>query len=232
MAFTCYEATTLNNQGASFLMNNNYEEAILLFQSSASMTKALMEQPQHQDSNCSMNDNNAMRMKFIDLDFSDPSSTEDSFICKSAIIISYDNQVEEHSIPDASNASHHLLPMIAISAIYNLAIAHHLYGIRHLSTDFFLQALHYYEISYNMQLQQPTCSNPTHVLSVLNNVAMIHRSMNDPQQAKTFLERLYHIMSLLDQRGEKHSERRWEGFWSNILCLVVDPSSLAAAAAA
>jgi hypothetical protein len=174
-------------------------------------------------------------MELIDLDCSsqliESSDTsvhmEDSFVCKSAIIISI---IVSQDDGDSKESSVHRLQIIAISAIYNAAIAHHLYGLWNRCPRYLQKALQYYEIFYKIQVQEPLCSDPTHVLSVLNNVAMIFRSMGEGQRSSMFLRRLYSSMSNLDETGQKQYQRHWTGFWRNILGLVLDLPSTAAAA--
>jgi tetratricopeptide (TPR) repeat protein len=231
---TYYQAAALNNSGAYHLLNKNYTEAISLFRSSVSKTKELVHRQSGQTQSSQRvlpPKKEGLRMEFIDLDCSsqliESSDTsvhmEDSFVCKSAIIISQDDG-------DSKEASVHLLHMIGISAIYNLAIAHHLYGLRNRSPRYLQKALQYYAISYKIHVDGPLCSNPTHVLCVLNNMAMIHRSMGEGQRSSIFLRRLYSTMSNLDETGQKQDQRHWTGFWRNILGLVMDYLSTAAAA--
>jgi hypothetical protein len=231
---TYYQAAALNNRGAYHLLSNNYTEAISLFRCSVSKTKELLHRPSGQTQSSQRvlpPQKECLRMEFIELDCSsqliessDASvHMEDSFVCKNAIIISPDDG-------DSKESSVHGLQMIAISAIYNLAIAHHLYGLRNRSPRCLQKALEYYEISFKIHVQGSMCSNPTHVLSVLNNVAMIHRSMGEGQRSSMFLRRLYSAMSFLDETGQKQDQRHWLGFWRNILGLVLDSPSTAAAA--
>lgn len=225
LATTSFEAASLNNSGAYMLLNNQYAEAISMFRSSVLLTKQQLLFLEAEQVPLTPG-KGGLHMNFIDLDCSSSQShndspsgsldTEDAFVCKSVIIITQD---------DSKDLS--LLPLVAASAVYNLAIAHHLYGQRNQSTRYLQKALQYYELSYKMQ---HTETNPLHTLAVLNNVAMIHRSLENQLKAKKFLQQLYAVMSLLELSGQKQNKRRWTGFWSNVLCLVLDPPASAAAA--
>lgn len=169
-----------------------------------------------------------IQMNFVDLHFSGEvlkgsGFSVGSFVCKSAITISQNSRSK-----DAPPA--HFVAVVAASAIYNLAIANHLYALQNQSSRHLKQALLYYEISYKIQRQEPLCYNPTHVLCILNNVAMIHRRMGNERESAMYLRRLYTTMSILDLTGEREAQTHWSGLWSNVFCLVSDLPSTAAAA--
>eukprot|EP00980_Cylindrotheca_fusiformis_P021320 scaffold8211_cov117-Cylindrotheca_fusiformis.AAC.16 len=228
---TIYEAASLNNSGAYHLLNNSHHEAISSFGCMVTKTKELLRQQSQSDERIdrSRGSEKAVRMDFLDLEsssnrhcFKDSIISDDSYVCKSAIILSHDTTKEIQS---------HLLPMISSCAIYNLAIAYHLYGIRKNAPRYLRKALQYYEISYKIQKHKSSmCYNPSLVLCILNNVAMIHRCLNDQTRSKKFLMQMYSVMTRLDAKGRKECQRHWAGLWSNVLCLVLGPPSSAAAA--
>lgn len=231
---TSYQAATLNNSGVYHLLINNYEEATSLFQSSLLKTKELLHRepqpPTQSDQSVLLPKKQSLSMIFVEVDCPSQQMKEaiasvpaekEAFVCKSAIIISHDGSADE---------SGHSLSTIAISATYNLAIAHHVHGIRNRSLEHLRLALRCYAISKMMQKQSPSSYNPTHVLAILNNVAVIYRILEDEQQCNKFLRRLYTTMSILDLTGQNHNQKHWAGFWSNARQLVVIQPFCAAAA--
>lgn len=159
---------------------------------------------------------------------------QDSFICKSVIMI-----YQDKSTNDEISASSHV-PMVALSALFNLAIASHLYGIRHHSTPHLKKALQFYEISNTLHDSSSTSSNTRCiVLPIYNNMAMIYQSMGDEQKANEYLRRLCKEMSSLENEGRgegegnhqiRGDERNWRGFWSNIAGLLLSTPATAASA--
>lgn len=225
---TFYEATALNNSGAYHLLNNNHGEAIASFRCAVHKTEELLCQQSKVGSQegALPPSREGLHVDFIDLERSNriikgAYTSSDSFVCQSAMIISQDTSKGPPS---------HLLPMISMSAIYNLAVAHHLYGIRNRASPYLQKALRYYEISYRIQREHPLCYNSSHVLCILNNVAMIYRLIHDHQKSIKMLRQLYSVMSLLDLDGQKKNQRHWAGLWSNVLCLVLDPPATSPAA--
>lgn len=233
--FSINEVVASNNSGVDHLLHYKYTEAISLFQTSLQHAKHHL-QSQSRSNQSLPGKQGAFQCDFIDLDCSSHlvgcsenfSEREYSFVSKNAMAISTMDK-NQQGVGNCSIAR--LLPMVTISAVYNLAIAHHLIAIHYQSPHHLRKALHFYEISYRMQRHEPLCHSPMHLMCVLNNVAMIHRSMNHEQKSNKFLQRLHSMMSILKDAGLNQSYgQHWNGFWGNVLGLLVDPPSTAAAA--
>eukprot|EP00980_Cylindrotheca_fusiformis_P016173 scaffold4805_cov136-Cylindrotheca_fusiformis.AAC.28 len=232
-----YQAASMNNSGVYHLLNCKHTEATALFQSSLLKTKEqllLLRSLRREETESSVqlqSSSQGARMVFVDLDCSShlikdsaklSLARKELFVCTSAMIISHDDRDDDPNV---------CLSSIALCATYNLAIANHVYGIRRRSAPHLRRALKCYQISYMMQKQEPSCYNPTHVLCVLNNMAVIYRCLKDEEKSNKFLQRLFSAMSLMDKTGEKENQPHWEGFWSNVQRLVLRLHQFGAAAA-
>eukprot|EP00980_Cylindrotheca_fusiformis_P013024 scaffold3254_cov98-Cylindrotheca_fusiformis.AAC.5 len=255
MADPIFEAISLNNKGAYHLVvDEDFTNAMSSFLSALMKTEELLSvcKADHQMNSSDLrHDAESIQLEFVDLDTSSSlcdeaivlgngchknqwdiandaaANTErhadDSlFICKSAIMIYRGIKSKESSL--------HLVPKVAFSAVYNLAIANHLYGIRHRSLHHLQRALHLYGLSHTLRTDDSFCSNSKHELSVLNNMAMIHRHMGDESKSIEYLRRLCTVMSCVDEKGRERDQRNWRGFLSNIADLYLGNSAAAASA--
>lgn len=174
-------------------------------------------------------------MVFIDGDCSCPwtkgsASSEGSFVCNSFIVISQAEQGTNQQRQDALSADYGVA-VVAASALYNLAIANHIYGLCNQSSRHLKQALQFYAISFKIKQQDRPCFNSTFTLYTLNNAAMIHRCMGEEEMSNKFLRRLYTTMSIIYSTDERKDQPHWAGLWGNVMCLVLDLRSTAASAA-
>eukprot|EP00980_Cylindrotheca_fusiformis_P013025 scaffold3254_cov98-Cylindrotheca_fusiformis.AAC.6 len=233
-----FEAASLNNEGAyQLLFEKDYIKAISSFRTAMMKAKAILRTPA-KGARRPLEDNLPPAAEAV-LDFVDSEDSNDAswgkkfprppvnlwdlaFICRSTIVISKDSTSEEVSV--------NFLPKIIFSAVYNLALAHHLHGMSVRSTRHLRMALKFYEISYRLQMADRVCSNPKHVLSVFNNRAMIYRCMGDELKASEFLRRLCSVMSSLDEKGQRTDEHNWRGFLSNAVELLLEVPVAAATA--
>eukprot|EP00980_Cylindrotheca_fusiformis_P016174 scaffold4805_cov136-Cylindrotheca_fusiformis.AAC.29 len=224
------EAVLNNNNGVHHLRQGNCAEAIPMLLTCLQQTREQLHHSPECQSPSQTKDGSSLKIDFVPLDRAEDSMQwsgsdsrqDDLFIVKSAMTITVN---EECAVPSSE-----LLPLIAVSAIYNLALAHHLVGHYNNSQHHLQKALHYYEISYKMQRSEEVCHNSTLVLCVLNNVAMIYRSMGNEEKSQAFLQQMHQLVSFLMESGYQQQQLHWNGLWGNILGLLVGPPSAAGAA--
>lgn len=215
-------AAAFNNRGAYHLIHNSYKEAVDSFRKSIAITKQCLNQVNHHhptlqhqlDSALERRDEDSCNFEcsFLDMDDNTQAARQNlptvdsSFVSKHLMIISH----LEHQ-----DDSVHYLSKVALTAIYNLAIANHLYGLQSQSRRDLERALSYYEISYRLQIGESPYAHPTYIMSILNNVATIYKQFNDQERSNVFFEQLCIAMTHARDNRRDHD---WDGYWSNIIC--------------
>lgn len=231
------KAIDLNNLGAHHLRNHNYDKAIAFFRNAVVKTKVVL-QRSTSDTNPSPTElsGSEITLEAIMLSTDDDRDccnnsphysfeTDESLLCKSAIVIHRSN--ESTSLSPVQSVS-----LLSMSAIYNLAISHHLSGLRQRSREYLHKAKHYYEIAFQLMQKQHRSNEAVALpyMCVLNNLAAIHRLLGDTERSSMALNELLAVMQRANGRGHKLSETQWRVFWSNLLSLSLrDPTSAAAA---
>lgn len=155
-------------------------------------------------------DDRNVECSFLDMDHNTQwrqnlSIVDSSFVSKHLMIISH----HEHQID-----STHYLNKVALTAIYNLAIAYHLYGLQSQSRRDLERALSYYTISYKLQMGESPYAHPTYIMSILNNVGTIYMQFNDQERSNEFFQQLR--IAMTHTRDSRRDD--WNGYWSNIIC--------------
>ncbi|CAJ1960298.1 unnamed protein product [Cylindrotheca closterium] len=237
------EAIATNNSGILYLMSKNYKEAMMSFLYSARKTKELLltrlrknggrggllhsqvpfppDQRRH---------SSQFTMELVDFgttelgaaELSDEEDHISSLVCRNAIFV---RQIAPQT-PIVDD-----LTSITVSALYNLAITNHLAGIDHRCTSKLEMAVQCYELVLSMQKVGTTAGLSTpHVMSALNNVAMIHRVLNNENKLRRNLQQLFVIMAHIDTRDGERNERYWMQYLRNITSLFLHPSITAKAA--
>lgn len=125
----------------------------------------------------------------------------------------------------------HISPKLAASGIpkhdvasiilFNLALSYHLSAMDSMDPDADLQkALHVYQHLYGMQQenQENFLSNIVFVLSLLNNVGIIHQLRNDEAVAARCFEKLLSALMLINQSTDrKREEDVFRRFYGNAI---------------
>lgn len=230
------KAIALNNSGAHHLRSQNYVKAIAFFRNAVVKAKVVL-QRSISDANTSQPHQLAgaditletMHLLSTDDEGCSHSSqysfeTDESLLCMSAIAI-------HHTGNETSSLSVQSVAILSMSAIYNIAIAHHLCGLRQRSRDYLHKAKNFYEIAFElMHQQQSVTAEALPCMCVLNNLASLHHLLGDTVRSILVLKELLVSMQRLDCTGRKLSNSHWRVFWSNLLRLSLrNPISAAAA---
>ncbi|KAL3931632.1 MAG: hypothetical protein SGBAC_011219 [Bacillariaceae sp.] len=108
--------------------------------------------------------------------------------------------------------------------LFNLALSYHLSALDSMDPDTDLRkALHVYEHLYTMQQerQENFVSNLTFVLSVLNNMGIIHQWRNEDAIAARCFDKLLSALMLISSNnqstGRKSEEVVFRGFYRNVI---------------
>ncbi|KAL3936877.1 MAG: hypothetical protein SGBAC_007901 [Bacillariaceae sp.] len=233
-------AITLNNKGTQHLRNQNYTKAIAFFRNAVIKANFLLQKLQDSQL-CSISDantsppprqsNEALTLETIllesdEVDDSYPSQysfeTDESLLCKSAFVIHHDHELSYLSVTSLS--------LLSMCAIYNLAIAHHLSGLRLRSRQYICKAKQFYEIAYQLQEQRLFETKVLPCVCVLNNLAAICRQLGDLKRSNEVLRELLAVMEHLDCIGYKLRQCYWGVCWRNLLSLSLGKPRTAAAA--
>jgi tetratricopeptide (TPR) repeat protein len=124
---------------------------------------------------------------------------------------------------------------IYVVIIFNLALAHQLSAMEcsdesESASLRLRKAAQLYELAYNLQRDECMENNALFSMAAINNLALVYKSLNDSENAKTCFQYLLSILMLFVGCGEQISEI--EGFFRNTAShLVVFKDSTAASAA-
>lgn len=241
------QAIATNNSGILFLMNKDFQHATASFRHAVVTTKDILSNRQRrneaQSKSVFLHDQEAafpshqrpshsqLTMKVIDVDIITKRGAAElycdeelSLVCRNAIFI--------HQSTAETTRSHieDDLTTIAVSAVYNLAMAHHLCGIDHRSTFQLETAVHYFENFLSFQKTGIVGLPTAHMMFALNNMATIHRAMRNESKQMQNLQQLCAIMAHVDPKYPGKNERHWMMYMSNLTSLYLNPPITARAA--
>ena len=219
------EAIATNNSGISHLMSKNYGEAMMSFLHSVKKTKDLVSRLRtYEAQEGVLHDRvgkSELIMDLVDLGTAEWGAAERfaeedhiSLVCRNAIII-------RQSAPQRAIVED--LTAITVSAVYNLAMTYLLLGIDHRCTSHLETADHYYEFVLSWQKED---SGPGLVMSALNNMATIHRILNNENKVTRTLQQLFCTIVTqhhVDPKDAKRNQRRMMQYLSNLTSLFLNP---------
>lgn len=234
----------MNNTGADYLLQKDYNEAIEFFRGSIKSTQDRLHQLQEKvsldnDQTIIAQDQvTGLQFKFWNVGGAPFAASEGqeqdstsgrlsaSYIHKSAIsVLACDRDLDICAGDRNINAAIALLSQVAIISMYNLALSHHMNGLEERCCRSLRRAVTYYELSLQLQAQQSiNCLSYIHTMSALNNAATIFQLLNEPEHSAQFFQQLLTTMAYVREVGAMAKHRQpafqhmswWEGFWSNV----------------
>ncbi|KAL3936873.1 MAG: hypothetical protein SGBAC_007897 [Bacillariaceae sp.] len=238
------QAIAANNSGILFLMKKDFRRATASFRHAVVTTKEILSKrhrrneaqsvflhyhgaafPSHQRPSLSQ-----LTMEVVDVDSITKRGAAElycdeelSLVCRNAFFIHQSTATTRSYIEDD-------LTTIAVSAVYNLAMAHHLCGIDHRSISQLETAVHYFEVFLSFQKTGIVGLVTAHMMFALNNMATIHRTMSNESKLMQNLQQLCAILAHVDPKYPEKNKRHWMMYMSNLTSLYLNPPITARAA--
>jgi hypothetical protein len=147
-------------------------------------------------------------------------SHQDLFVFRNPILVSEDLEVQEFH--------YHLCVQLSVVAHSNLALSYHLSALEIRSVKHLVQALVYYELSYNLLLREHEVV-VSQAMIILNNIGHIHRVLENEEGARNCFQYLLTTMLFVQQSGQSDRIQNWDSFLSNVMDLMVEGCHAAAA---
>jgi len=238
------QAIAMNNSGILYLMNKDFRDATASFRHAVVTTKEILRNRQRRDEaqggflhdqegafpSHQRPSHSHLTLEVVDFDTitkreaAERYCDEDlSLFCRNAIFMHQSTATTRSHIEDDPTA-------IAVSAVYNLAMAHHLWGIDHRSTSQLETAVHYFEVFLSFQTTGIAGLPTAHIMHALNNMATIHRTTSNEIKLMQNLQQLCAIMAHVDPKYAERNERHWMMYMSNLTSLYLNPPITARAA--
>jgi hypothetical protein len=216
------KAINQSNYGASLIEAGNYADAVHQLTEALSAFKHVMNQTSVSDEVCAplktsldkcMEDSSSASQKSIDEEM------QGQFMYKQAI-----------TIPRDIGMGYKDGVMVSCMIIFNLAMAYHLHGAEDPQENVgsLVRSLKLYELSFNLQREEQFENNVLFTLSVVNNLGLVHRLLQDDESATKCFEHVLSTLMYLTDCGEA-SKAQLQGFFVN-LTDVISQSCVAPAA--
>jgi tetratricopeptide (TPR) repeat protein len=211
----------LNNSGASFIDNGDFESAIAKLSVALKASKKVIDGAVDdlQPENISLDECMAEGPIRLDEDEIDE-SVQQGFVYRQAI-----------PIPTSIDCNYESSIAISVMIVFNLALAHQLYAAQTNSPAKLHKAAKLYGLSYNLQREESLQGTALFTMAVFNNLAVIYKQLDEEEEAGYFFQHLLSALMLLVDcdSGEKVQASHFDGFLKNTTFLICQPSVAAAA---
>jgi hypothetical protein len=202
-------AIDMNNRGVNLLRSGDLNGAIDSVAKGLDLMKAILEDPHNVQPEAPNEDYSRMICDDLSLAFMEtscesfPSHQQSSFVFCGPIDIPVDST---------------LLPLkISLFMVFNLALAHHLYGIKTSNFDQLDKALRLYECVYRISHEENVDLSVLHAMALTNNLGHIHLIMQNTHKSQKCFEQLLatliYFVEVSD--GDKGEIENLKGFFSN-----------------
>mmetsp|Transcript_8730 Transcript_8730/g.15897 ORF Transcript_8730/g.15897 Transcript_8730/m.15897 type:complete len:229 (+) Transcript_8730:148-834(+) len=206
-------AIELNNNGVQLLKAGDLNAAIYTVAKGLDMMKTIMENPQNVETHSSTDedDENMLNEDDLKLAFME-TSCDNHGMCHQQPSYVFCSPIE---IPaDATG----LLPLkVSLLMVFNLALAHHLNGIKTSDCDQLEKALRLYECVYRISHEENVDLSVLHAMALTNNLGHIHLILQDTQKSQKCFEQLLATLIYFVEVSENNSDEieNLKGFFSN-----------------
>ena len=229
---TC--AIKYNNQGVYFLKCGLYDEAVSAFTESLFMAKRLMAMYQEcydaaghtQTRKCDESYCLRPYCDFVQLKSSPymESNSRRGFI--------FSSPIEVHD--DLEGAPMHCYLRMSFIVMFNLAISHHLLAMsnqdRMTQIDNLEKATRLYQLAYGIHMQEDVNISVYQTIPIVNNLSQVHYSLGNFRDANVCCKNLLTTLVFLRECGEDKTVDNLDGFYSNVMHLVLQDRQVATAA--
>lgn len=236
----------LNNTGAHHLCNGNYDQGVAFFRLAVLRANHLTSSIPDAQSPAPDSTDNASRIQKPKQDLTLETrrltttdddcnyhslhsfQSEESLICKSAIFVHKADNDKTRS----RSLSTHSVQILALSAIYNLAITYHLAGLPQRSRHDLHKARQFYELAYKLQRHDAESSSSQSMLRtcVLNNLAAVHHLLGNTEKSSRIFQELLLSVCILENSSLEIDQSHSRVVWGNLMILSLESPISAAAA--
>jgi tetratricopeptide (TPR) repeat protein len=226
----CRGAIRLNNRGVRSLRKGLYEDASAIILEGLELVKTAMRDTDENDEQIYSSDDHIISLgtDFVFLEASSSSYSLDGE-CQSQQELSYHVFFSPVEIPVNSVQLAISPHQISLFLIFNLALAHHLGGIKNSNLEQFENALKLYELVHKMQFQEQVELSYLFTMALTNNLGHIHLCLKNTRRSKQCFEHLLAILMYFVEGGEGEKVEHLEGFFYNATSLVLRTSPAPAA---
>ncbi len=212
-----------NNSAVSLIAAGNYDAAISALSSALKTYKQIMweETDEHpQKVKTSLDQCMTQSPAATPARASSNEEESDQYMYRQAI----------HIPPLTIESNYHASIMVSVMIIFNLALAHQLSAVgSHKKQLKLRKAAKLYELGFNMQRDLNfENNNVLFTLATMNNLGLIHHTLNDGETANRCFEHLLSTLMVLIDSGEG-DVCELDGFLRNVSNLISEPCSAAAA---
>lgn len=241
----------LNNQGVRCLESGRFEEAICIFTEGLSIVKRELLHDEHSvsESHESMvtepavddaGNSDSLHSPQRRLSLCEPTTennTPPSLAEREMIettLFSDQPHVYKAAIRISESDLQELVPSyvnISFIVLFNLALSHHLSAIQHnMCPNKLNKALTLYELAYALQMREQIPAPIIYSMALVNNLAQIHRHMKRESSARQCFEHLLATIMLITTSGQGSLLDHADGFFLNLMHLVLSETATAPAA--
>ena len=221
-------AISFNDQGARFLAQARYSDAISHFQQALNHIKEELSATQdaHPTSRsvCSL----LFFFGYVAQEkVTPPEHTENSFF-----VFQRPMMVTRGASANSIDA---FAPLVKFSfgLLYNLAVAMHLSALATTKAETkerrLKKSLLFYELAYSM-MQDESIRGVTETVAILNNIGQIHGVMGNKDKAHQCSEKLFSILVFVTDCEEKHTVQDFDVFFQSVLPALLPHAPVAEAA--
>lgn len=236
MTSSTSQIANLNSQGIEMLECGQYKQAAQFFSSGLSVVKqAIACLDSEDDENMESSDvarpiscfHKAQETKLMmsNNKYEDQIADDKPFVFKCPISIT-DSAIEEE-------ASYGYLIELSFMQLYNLALCHHLSALSSSDTASekkLQKALSLYELAYTITMTEDIQPTVLQTIAIVNNLGHIHSALGHTDCSQQCFENLLSTIMFIKDCGEENSVEQMDGFLSNVMNLMNNGCTLAAAA--
>ena len=247
----------LNNEGAMYLQEDRYGDAVRIFKVAMALGIRLVNQTSQVGENLCVSDDDAeqnedsfekeayMKMSQVrrrtQLGMSTNSQPTSPVPTKSTCedcetsymgVTSQDFIYREPiRLIDRYNLPSHAELILTI--VFNMALSYHLKALscdQKISKRHLVKAMKLYKLASVMESTHRIRLSPSHSIAMLNNVAQIYKAAGREEKAKKMFEKLLATIALIVDHGASSFVDKMDGFVQNVSHLILTESQIALAA--
>jgi tetratricopeptide (TPR) repeat protein len=232
-------ATTLNNEGISFINSRQYDEAISSITRGLALVRQVLAE---QDDNDSYFEDECDPVSpacfFLEVASNKPKEMKISNCTESIreqTPFAFQNPLYINTqVPARRVVCLQYFVELSFILIYNLALAHHMSALRDttpLAERKFMKALSLYEFAYSIQMTEEIQLSVLQTMAIFNNMGQIHSSLNNVEKSEICFQHLLSTIMFVNDMGagERDAVDQMDDFLGNVMALILKDSSAAAA---
>ena len=121
-----------------------------------------------------------------------------------------------------SSPTYAFLIKLSFIQLYNLALSHHLCGLRRQSQEHSLRkAISLYELAYTIHVSEDVELTILQSMAIVNNLGQLHKRLNDIEKSHQCFENLLTTLMFVKDCGEQDCHQLLDGFLSNVMSVIL-----------